>query len=157
MQTGDCEDGRLANTSLPVPPLHTQHDPKGADGHSSAISLRGTLNVLTLLILVLGLLMLFAGYPVIYHFLSQRESNKGGFNLGGTNGTGQVASLSAVRPMIDRDTPAAAMTFKSAVHDKTYNLQFSDEFELEGRTFWPGDDQFVRRIVALPLFSPSLT
>ncbi|UZJ57020.1 hypothetical protein CBS101457_006340 [Exobasidium rhododendri] len=118
------------------------HDPKGADGHSRAISLRGFLNVLTLFVLVAGLLMLFAGYPVIYHYLSTADSNKGGYNLGGTNGTGQVASLDTVRGLIDTDTPSSAMTFASTASGKTYQLQFSDEFEEEGRTFWPGDDQY---------------
>jgi beta-glucanase (GH16 family) len=99
---------------------------------------------LTLFILVAGLLMLFAGYPVLYHYITQAETNKGGFGLGGTNGTGQVAMLNTVRPMIDVDTPTTAQTFSSATSGKTYNLQFSDEFEVEGRTFWPGDDQYVR-------------
>lgn len=87
--------------------------------------------------------MLFAGYPIIYHILSAKESNKGGYGLGGTNGTGQVAQLQAIRPLIDTDTPDSAKTWKSPVSGTTYNLQFSDEFEEEGRTFWPGDDQFV--------------
>jgi beta-glucanase (GH16 family) len=88
--------------------------------------------------------MLFAGYPVLNHYLSASASTKGGFNLGGTNGTGQVANLSTVRTLIDTDTPSSAMTFTSTVQGKTYDLQFSDEFEVEGRTFWPGDDQYVR-------------
>lgn len=118
------------------------HDPRGADRHSSAISWRGFLNVITLLLLVLALLMLFAGYPVIYHVLSTRDSNRGAYGPGGTNGTGQIASLSAIRPMVDPDTPDNAKTWKSPVSSTTYNLQFSDEFEQEGRTFWPGDDQY---------------
>lgn len=118
------------------------HDPKGADSHSHAISLRGALNVLTLLLLVAGLLMLFAGYPVLYHFLHLAETTKGGYGLGGTNGTGQVASLNTLRKLIDPDTPASAKTFVSKSSGKTYKLQFSDEFEQEGRTFWPGDDQY---------------
>jgi hypothetical protein len=119
------------------------HDPKGADSHSHAMSLRGVLNVITLMILVAGLLMLFAGYPVLYHFLHSDSSTKGAYGLGGTNGTGQVAKLNAIRPLIDPDTPANAKTFASTASGKTYHLQFSDEFETEGRTFWPGDDQYV--------------
>lgn len=102
------------------------------------------LNVLTLFILVAALLMLFGGYPVLYHYLSIAESTKGGFNIGGTNGTGQVASLKSIRQLVDPDTPASAQTFKSTISGNTYYLQFSDEFEQEGRTFWPGDDQYVR-------------
>lgn len=118
------------------------HDPRGADKHSNKISLRGALNILTLLILVLGLLTLFAGYPIIYHFVTEKEGNKGGYGIGGTNGTGQVASLSAVRQLVDPDTPDSAKTFTSAISKKTFQLQFSDEFEQEGRTFWPGDDPY---------------
>jgi beta-glucan synthesis-associated protein KRE6 len=129
------------NTYKNAEPDDWMHDPRGAEGHSSAVSLRGFLNVLTLFILVLALLMLFAGYPVIYHVLSTKN-RLSGYGLGGSNGTGQVASLSAIRPLIDPDTPASAKTWKSPVSGTTYNLQFSDEFETEGRTFWPGDDQY---------------
>jgi beta-glucan synthesis-associated protein KRE6 len=118
------------------------HDPRGADKHSNKVSLGGALNILTLLILVLGLLMLFAGYPIVYHFVTEKEGNKGAYGLGGTNGTGQVASLSSVRPLVDPDTPAGSKTWTSPVTNTKYNLQFSDEFEREGRTFWPGDDQY---------------
>jgi len=119
------------------------HDPKGADRHSRRISWRGFLNVLTLMILMLGLLMLFAGYPILHELYKIRDSNRGAFNVGGTNGTGQVPRLSALRTLVDPDTPASARTWTSSIHDKTLELQFSDEFEVEGRTFWPGDDQFV--------------
>ncbi|UZJ56261.1 hypothetical protein CBS101457_005581 [Exobasidium rhododendri] len=117
------------------------HDPRGVDQHSHAISLRGFLNVLTLFCLVAGLLMLFAGYPILYHFLKSSTSTSGSYNLGGTNGTGQVGVLTALRSLIDSDTPSSATTFTSTASGKSYNLQFSDEFETDGRTFWPGDDQ----------------
>lgn len=122
------------------------HDPRNADSHSHAVSMRGCLNILTLITLVLGLLTLFAGYPIIYHFVTEQEGNKGAYGLGGTNGTGQVASLTAVRPMVDPDTPDSAKTFTSPVSNTQYQLQFSDEFEQEGRTFWPGDDQYFEAV-----------
>lgn len=53
-------------------------------------STRGIANCFALLIVFVGLLALFAGYPIISAFTLHRESDKGGFNLGGTNGTGQV-------------------------------------------------------------------
>lgn len=42
---------------------------------------------------------------------------------------------------IDPHTPQSAYTKKSA-KGKTLNLVFSDEFEEDGRTFYPGDDPF---------------
>lgn len=141
-EKGRAIKSRPDSTHTDLSPDLDQHDPKGADSHSHAMSLRGVLNVLTLFILVAALLMLFAGYPVLYHYLSTSESMKGGFNIGGTNGTGQVASLKAIRQLVDADTPASAKSWSSAISGNTYYLQFSDEFNEEGRTFWPGDDQF---------------
>lgn len=50
--------------------------------------------------------------------------------------------MSAVRySLIDPDTPASALSIKSRLGDE-WPLVFSDEFNTEGRTFYPGDDQF---------------
>jgi len=44
--------------------------------------------------------------------------------------------------LIDPDTPISEMTRKSAFDDSTLNLVFSDEFNKDGRTFYPGDDPY---------------
>ncbi|SPC63464.1 related to SKN1 - protein involved in sphingolipid biosynthesis [Ustilago sp. UG-2017b] len=117
------------------------HDWK-KESRSHALSSRGVLNALTLLLLVVGLVALFAGYPIISHFEKLYDaSNKGGFNLGGTNGSGQVPDL-PLFTLVDPDTPPSALTRTSAADGASYHLVFSDEFQKEGRTFWPGDDPF---------------
>ncbi|KAF3937421.1 hypothetical protein ABW19_dt0207707 [Dactylella cylindrospora] len=51
--------------------------------------------------------------------------------------------LSGIRTsMIDPDTPQSAMTRKSVDGKTTLKLVFSDEFNVDGRTFYEGDDQF---------------
>jgi len=125
------------------------HDPTDADEHTKQIGLRGFLNVATLVLIAVGLLTLFGGYPIISHFMAVRDlRNAGGFNVGGTNGTGQIPDLN-IRTVIDVETPPDALTFTSASVDQSnrrtnrrYNLVFSDEFNTDGRTFWPGDDPF---------------
>ncbi|KDN50357.1 glycoside hydrolase family 16 protein [Tilletiaria anomala UBC 951] len=104
--------------------------------------MRGILNVAALLVLVCGLLALFAGYPIIAHFVHKSAGTLGGFGLGGTNGTGQVAFLNGLRNLIDEDTKEADKTWTSGTNGNKYQLVFSDEFQQEGRTFWPGDDPF---------------
>ncbi|CAE6387946.1 unnamed protein product [Rhizoctonia solani] len=44
--------------------------------------------------------------------------------------------------LIDRDTPKSAYTRASHVDGTTYDLVFSDEFNVEGRSFYPGDDPY---------------
>jgi len=44
--------------------------------------------------------------------------------------------------LIDPDTPASAYTEVSPNTGEEYQLVFSDEFETEGRSFYPGDDPF---------------
>lgn len=58
-----------------------------------------------------------------------------------TNGTGQVPDIPNFRGLIDRDTPAAALT-KIGQDGHEYTLVFSDEFETDGRTFYEGDDPY---------------
>lgn len=102
-------------------------------------SSRGWINMSALVILLSALLMLFAGYPIIHYFTTTAPA-KIGFNLGGINGSGQVPNID-VPKLIDSDTPKSAYSFTSKDGTK-YSLVFSDEFETEGRTFWPGDDPF---------------
>lgn len=109
---------------------------------SRGISLRGCLNVTTLLIITLGLLMLFAGYPILEHYRKHEASKLGAFNIGGTNGTGQVPTIHSRLSLVDKDTPRNARRWTSPISGERFHLVFSDEFEEEGRTFWPGDDPF---------------
>ncbi|KAE8213431.1 hypothetical protein CF327_g3048 [Tilletia walkeri] len=127
------------------------HDGVDADKRSHKISCRGLLNILTLCFLACGLLGLFAGYPIAAHFAAEanKASEMGSYNLGGTNGTGQVPDLDIFQ-LIDRDTPPSAMKWSGQTVDQNgrtrqqrdYHLVFSDEFNEEGRTFWKGDDPF---------------
>ena len=81
-----------------------------------------------------------------------------GFNLGGINATGQVSPRSpslctllthAQIPsmvgnwgLIDLDTPQTAYKKKGYADGTTMQLVFSDEFNTEGRSFYPGDDPY---------------
>lgn len=60
----------------------------------------------------------------------------------GTNGSGQVPDIPNLAQLIDPDTPPSAQTYKSSVSGDSFHIVFSDEFETEGRTFWPGDDPY---------------
>jgi hypothetical protein len=84
-----------------------------------------------------------AGYPIYSHFTTKHQSKQGAFNYGGTNSTGQVPKLINNIGLIDAATPQSAYT-KPSFEDPTqqWDLVFSDEFNVDGRTFWPGDDPY---------------
>jgi hypothetical protein len=44
--------------------------------------------------------------------------------------------------LIDLDTPSDAYTITSLYSGKEMKLVFSDEFNTDGRTFYPGDDPY---------------
>lgn len=112
------------------------------DRGGSVFTLRGIGNLGCLSILATGCLALFAGYPIITHFTEHKQTNQGGFNLGGTNATGQVPALPGNYGLIDRDTPQSAYTTSSYHTGDEMVLVFSDEFNVDGRTFYPGEDPF---------------
>ncbi|KAG8751924.1 beta-glucan synthesis-associated protein [Serendipita sp. 396] len=101
---------------------------------------RGLTTVGCLGLLVLGIVALFLGFPLTTAILQRTMSRNGGYNLGGINATGQV--MEGVFALIDKDTPESLYTKVSPVDGRTMQLVFSDEFEVEGRTFYPGDDPF---------------
>jgi len=84
-----------------------------------------------------------AGYPIYSHFTTKHQTKQGAFNLGGTNASGQVPKLINNIGLIDPATPQSAYT-KPSFQDPSqhWDLVFSDEFNVDGRTFWPGDDPY---------------
>ncbi len=86
------------------------------------------------------MLMVFGGYPILTHFITKKASTNGAYNLGGINGTGQVATL--LFSLIDQDTPQSAYTYTSRETGSPWELVFSDEFNTDGRTFYEGDDPY---------------
>jgi beta-glucanase (GH16 family) len=119
------------------------HDPRIDTGSGSVVSYRALTNIGCLAILVLGILMLFAGYPILSTFLKKEQTTQGGFNLGGINSTGQIPYFPNKVSLIDPDTPKEAMTIPGYEDPtQTFQLVFSDEFNVDGRSFYPGDDPF---------------
>ncbi|KAH9925396.1 glycoside hydrolase family 16 protein [Epithele typhae] len=123
-------------------PLHNPDPVRDAalDRSCAPFSSRGWINASALFIICAGIITLFAGYPIIDHFIHEPPKTAG-FNLGGINGTGQVPALNNFRSLIDTDTPDSAKTRKGT-DGKSYDLVFSDEFNTDGRSFYPGDDPF---------------
>jgi len=125
------------NLHNPDPKRDLHNDPGG-----SLLTIRGMTNLGCLALLIVGLLLLFAGYPLITHFTKHALSLQNGFNFGGTNATGQVPDMGNFG-LIDKDTPGSAYTKKPYTADGSdWQLVFSDEFNVEGRTFYPGDDPY---------------
>lgn len=130
------DDGR-------VEPDDYLHDPKREIIASRISPSRAIINVGALVLLAAGILCLFAGYPIIAYFTGPNANNKGAFGLGGTNGTGQIGLLPQTMrsDLIDADTPENVKT-RTGFDGRDYKLVFSDEFNTDGRSFYPGDDPF---------------
>ncbi|TGZ77243.1 beta-glucan synthesis-associated [Ascodesmis nigricans] len=96
------------------------------------------LQLLFLILIVLGVLCAGVLYPILLSirvFDRERPPERlSEFDFG---------MLEGIRTsMIDPDTPDYAMTRDSVLGRGKLKLVFSDEFEQDGRTFYPGEDQF---------------
>ncbi|PKI84936.1 hypothetical protein MVES1_001338 [Malassezia vespertilionis] len=115
---------------------------KNPNERSMRPSVRGVMNVLTLVVIALALFMLFAGYPIIANMEHVYNNKK-------LNAAEVVLSENAqipTRGLIDSDTPQNARTWHSVTAKEDFDLVFSDEFTQDGRTFWPGDDPFFEAV-----------
>ncbi len=110
------------------------------DRRCAPFSSRGWLNASALIFITAGLIVLFAGYPIIDHYVHV-PPKIAGFNLGGVNGSGQVPQLTNFPQLVDSDTPSNVRS-RTGIDGKSYSLVFSDEFNKDGRTFYPGDDPY---------------
>lgn len=107
------------------------------------------INIGCLFLLLLCLIVLFAGYPIITYFTEKRLGNNGGYNVGGINATGQVPFIPNFVQLVDPATPSEQMTWNNP-DGQEYVLTFSDEFNKDGRTFYPGDDPYWQAVCVLP-------
>ncbi|KAG6898818.1 hypothetical protein C0993_003928, partial [Termitomyces sp. T159_Od127] len=114
------------------------HDPTVHGVHKTGFPWRGILNVAVLVGLVLGLLCLFVFYPVLTFYRNEARNSRIDGNIR-INGTAPV--LFQMPDLIDKLTPDAALT-RTGFDGQEYQLVFSDEFETDGRSFYPGDDPF---------------
>lgn len=111
-------------------------------------SWRGWANGITLFILMAGFVVLFAGYPIIDWYYGDENASGGntsGFNLGGVNASGQYPDIPGFPSLIDPETPQTARS-RVGTDGSKWELVFSDEFNKDGRTFYPGDDPFFTAV-----------
>ena len=114
-------------------------DPR-SDDSCTPFSWRGWVNATALFILIMALLTLFVGYPAFF-FTTEANRTFKGYNIGGINASGQIPDFPQMPRLIDPDTPKDVYS-RTGNDGKRYDLVFSDEFNRDGRTFWPGDDPF---------------
>lgn len=112
------------------------HEPGQRNIKIAGTSWRGFFNAAALLAILGALVTLFAGYPLI----SWARRGKP-WSPAHVNATGQVPDISSLPSLIDPDTPTDQLT-RTGFDGHDYELVFSDEFNLDGRSFYPGDDPF---------------
>ncbi|KAI0068616.1 glycoside hydrolase family 16 protein, partial [Artomyces pyxidatus] len=120
--------------------MHNPDDRKALYRDTHVFTFRGLANVGCILLLCVGIVSLFAGYPIVTALTRKEQSTNGAFNIGGINATGQVPMIGF--GLIDKDTPQEAYSKQSWKDGSTWDLVFSDEFNTDGRTFYPGDDPY---------------
>jgi beta-glucan synthesis-associated protein KRE6 len=115
------------------------HAPESVDKSTPLLNPRSISNIGVLILLVGFLLGLFIVLPVVTyvqnssHSIFNDETSVSNFNT--PQGALHVSSL------VDPDTPQSART-RVGFDGQQYNLVFSDEFNLDNRSFEPGDDPF---------------
>ncbi|KAL2837281.1 beta-1,6 glucan synthetase [Aspergillus pseudoustus] len=122
-------------------------DPSDREQECDIWNRRGMINVGGLILLTIGFLVLFIGYPVMTA-MKGLEKSRPHCEAGDTLclDVGDRPLLSNIRKgLIDPDTPESAHT-KLAADGKEWQLVFSDEFTQPGRTFYDGDDPYYQAV-----------
>ncbi|KAH6717201.1 beta-glucan synthesis-associated protein-domain-containing protein [Leptodontidium sp. MPI-SDFR-AT-0119] len=109
---------------------------------------RTTCSTCGAIILVLGIIVAFILVPILtFHTKLLRTGQPYAVDPNGpawahVNNNKYRLLRNVRRGLIDPDTPDSAKTRKSTSDDSNLELDFSDEFNQEGRTFYEGDDPF---------------
>ncbi|KAI6249749.1 hypothetical protein HI914_01334 [Erysiphe necator] len=122
-------------------------DPNDKDNDGCDIfTKRGMANVGGLILICLGVLFLFIGYPVLTFVRSIIDPVSSACAADPNCLSDTLPLLKNQRTgLIDPDTPKSAFTKKSN-DGKNLKLVFSDEFNVDGRTFYEGDDAYFEAV-----------
>ncbi|OLL26788.1 putative beta-glucan synthesis-associated protein [Neolecta irregularis DAH-3] len=102
---------------------------------------RGFVNTGGLLLIASGLIIMFVVYP-IFSITAKPIHPACDSRWDCVSNAPEYSTLKGFRRnLVDPDTPTSAWT-KTAHDGSKYKLVFSDEFNQNGRTFYPGEDQF---------------
>ena len=124
------------------------HDPStGGNGeeksHTSLRNRRGLINFIGTAMVIIGVVMILIGLPI----LSQVEEVEKIWTACEADPDCIRADLPLLQNVrtgpVDPDTPASAM-LRTDIHGNTQTLVFSDEFNRDGRSFFPGDDPYFQ-------------
>ncbi|KAF1808542.1 beta-glucan synthesis-associated protein SKN1 [Eremomyces bilateralis CBS 781.70] len=117
--------------------------PEDENRECNIFTRRGFVNIGGLALITLGILFLFIGYPILTFVRSALElKDDGCTNNPMCLDVGDVPKMKNIRTgLIDPDTPDSVKTRTTAKGVKQ-NLVFSDEFNVDGRTFYEGDDAY---------------
>ncbi|KAH8827210.1 glycoside hydrolase family 16 protein [Flagelloscypha sp. PMI_526] len=146
---GPYQDRPLSHPNSATVPQYVWENDKQLDQYHDAdpvrdkewvdpFSARGWMNVGGMIILAGCLLFVFMMLPILDHFVINPPRKLTGL---GVNASGQIPEFQSFPSLIDKDTPESAYE-RTGNDGQKYELVFSDEFEVDGRTFWPGDDPF---------------
>ena len=130
----DIDDGKLTPGD-PDDELHVLEDP------GFSWSWRGLANVGVLVILVLALLCLFIFYPVYLYFRDSDMRQQIAESANAAAGRRPATVHFQMPELVDSETPDNVRS-RVGFDGHNYELVFSDEFNQDGRTFYPGDDPF---------------
>ncbi|BGP13216.1 hypothetical protein JCM10213v2_001135 [Rhodosporidiobolus nylandii] len=112
---------------------------KMLDKQRRRVGYAAMINTAALLIVVIVLIGLFGGWPIYRYAIDGSWGTLPSHYV--VNSTGQVPMIPNLPSLIDSTTPEDAYSRTGFDGDK-YELVFSDEFNTDGRTFWPGDDPY---------------
>jgi hypothetical protein len=131
--------------------LHTftAADKKSLSSPFDITSWRGWANAITLLTLLAAVVGIFALYPIISFYVDDGSSSgrsTPGYNLGGVNASGQYPVIPGLPSLVDPDTPEDVY-YRTGFDGEEWKLVFSDEFNVDGRTFYDGGEHRPSRIV----------
>ncbi|KAL4876052.1 beta-1,6 glucan synthetase [Aspergillus karnatakaensis] len=123
-------------------------DPSDRERECDIWNRRGMINVGGLILLTIGFLVLFIGYPVVTAMKGLEKPHHTNCVPGDTlclDVGDRPLLFNLRRGLIDPDTPESAHSMK-AEDGKELQLVFSDEFNTPGRTFYDGDDPYYQAV-----------
>lgn len=103
---------------------------------------RGISSLIAFILLVGGLVVIFIVLPILtYSGVTESVAHPVVHKEVEVLSAYQFPQLSFRKQLVDPDTPQSAMTHTADDNSK-WELVFSDEFNMEGRTFYPNDDPY---------------